>query len=245
MASRALRVPPVLWIAIMAGTVALLALLVTFSDAVVRADTAVLEAVRAQRRVGFERAVFGVTDLAGSPLLLVAVVAVVALVWARRWEAALAVVLAVGLTKAMVALAKALVDRPRPDPTEALDAVTQASFPSGHAASAAALYFTLTFLALRALPGPAGRAVAALGAMLVAVIGLTRVYLGVHYPLDVVAGWLTGGLLAMAAWGLAVRFVPRGGPGEVAREASGHGAGRDGAADVPSVTPDRSSPARR
>lgn len=66
-----------------------------------------------------------------------------------------------------------------------------------------AIYATLTFLAVRALRrGHHQIAIAVIGGALVVAIGLSRVFLGVHYPTDVVAGWLTGGLLVLGSWGL-------------------------------------------
>jgi undecaprenyl-diphosphatase len=63
------------------------------------------------------------------------------------------------------------------------------SFPSGHAAYSVA-YVAMGVIAARVLPGPASRAGLVIGTIVIsAVVGLTRVYLGVHYYSDVVAGW--------------------------------------------------------
>lgn len=67
-------------------------------------------------------------------------------------------------------------------------------------ATAVAVYALLAFIAARALTGLPRLAVATAGAALVLVIGASRVYLGVHYPTDVIAGWLTGAAIALAAW---------------------------------------------
>lgn len=74
------------------------------------------------------------------------------------------------------------------------------AFPSGHAMAAVALYGTLTYLLWKRVPTRAGRVLMALFAsLMIAGIGLSRVYLGVHYPSDVI-----GGYLMSAAWLLAV-----------------------------------------
>lgn len=92
---------------------------------------------------------------------------------------------------------KMLFDRPRPDFTGAVEVFTS-SFPSGHATTSAVVYLTIgVLLAQRATTWPA-RALYLLGAViLVGAVGLSRIYLGVHFPTDVLAGWALG-----AAWAL-------------------------------------------
>ena len=92
---------------------------------------------------------------------------------------------------------KALFDRPRPQLFETVHVFT-ASFPSGHATVSAVVYLTIgALLAERAATWPA-RALYIGGAVLLTVlIGLSRIYFGVHYPTDVLAGWSVG-----AAWAL-------------------------------------------
>jgi undecaprenyl-diphosphatase len=78
--------------------------------------------------------------------------------------------------------------------------------PSAHSASAVALYIMLALIAGTALRGRVrGSAWAATIALALA-IGLSRVYLGAHYPTDVLAGWLTGGILVVGAWALCSRL---------------------------------------
>ena len=92
---------------------------------------------------------------------------------------------------------KLLVSRPRPG-VEHLQAVTGSSFPSGHATQASAFWFSLV-LALRAARVAPRRVRLATGLAiaLVLAVALSRVYLGVHYPADVIAGILLGTAWAM------------------------------------------------
>lgn len=93
-----------------------------------------------------------------------------------------------------------MIERPRPEETEALAHASGFSFPSGHAATAIAVYAVLALVAAKSLTGLPRFAVAGVGALAVVAIGASRVCLGVHYPSDVVAGWLTGGAIAAWAW---------------------------------------------
>ncbi|GAA2087425.1 hypothetical protein GCM10009759_08850 [Kitasatospora saccharophila] len=94
--------------------------------------------------------------------------------------------------------------RPRPPIADwAFDASGHA-FPSGHAFTSALSAGLLAVAVARAHP-PAARPAAAAAALFTAVIGFTRVYLGVHWPLDVLGGWL----LAAAWLALGVRLLPR------------------------------------
>lgn len=203
---RTAQIPPLAWAAMMLGAVIALGGAATMIDAVARADAAVVRELHGEVALrDVEEHVFAVTDLAGSPMLLVGVTAVVTLLLVRRWRAALALILAVALTKLTVAVVKDAVERSRPDTgSQSYDTF---SFPSGHAASAAALYMTLAVL----LAHGHGRAVRALvlctGALLTIAVGLTRVLLGAHFPTDVAAGWLVGGLLALCAWAVVIRLA--------------------------------------
>lgn len=105
---------------------------------------------------------------------------------------------------------KMLFDRPRPD-VEAVSRVFTASFPSGHATVSAVVYLTLGLLLAEAIPGRHLKAYfIGLGIFMTLAVGLSRVYLGVHYPTDVLAGWSLGAAWALACWsGYALLFGRR------------------------------------
>ncbi|MGV9881371.1 phosphatase PAP2 family protein [Streptomyces sp. NPDC003006] len=95
---------------------------------------------------------------------------------------------------------KAAVDRPRPVWPDPVDSAHYAAFPSGHAMTAAVVCGLLLWLLRLHGPGPTlWRAAVALAVLSVAGVGVTRVWLGVHWPTDVVGGWLLGGLTVALA----------------------------------------------
>jgi undecaprenyl-diphosphatase len=99
------------------------------------------------------------------------------------------------------ALLKELFERPRPDVVPHLREVATLSFPSGHALTSAAVYLTLGALVMEMTRSRLGKIYCMAVAMLAtALIGASRVYLGVHYPTDVLAGWLIGLSWALLCW---------------------------------------------
>ena len=99
------------------------------------------------------------------------------------------------------ALLKELFQRPRPEVVPHLRDVMSLSFPSGHAMTSAAVYLTLGALLMRVADRRATKIYCMAFAMLLAgLVGITRVYLGVHYPTDVLAGWLVGLSWALFCW---------------------------------------------
>ncbi len=106
---------------------------------------------------------------------------------------------------ALSSVAKEFFDRPRPDLVSHGSIVYTASFPSGHSMMAAVAYLTLGVLISRALPERRQKAyVLGIAITLTILVGVSRVYLGVHWPTDVAAGWLAG-----AAWAVTCVLVAR------------------------------------
>lgn len=168
-------------------------------------DKAVLAALREpgdlQNPIGpewLEEAARDITALGGVAVLTLLVTFVVIHFLLRgRWRtgAFLAFVVIAG-TLISNAL-KAFFDRPRPDLTGIVHVAT-ASFPSGHATVSAVTYLTLGVVLARASDKHRLKVFYILAAIfLTGIVGLSRLYLGVHYPTDVAAGWALG-----AAWAI-------------------------------------------
>lgn len=106
-------------------------------------------------------------------------------------------------------LLKFAFDRPRPELLTPLAHTVTPSFPSGHALLAATTYLTLGALLARVQPDRGLKVYLMFLAILLAmIVGITRVYLGVHWPTDVLAGWTIGGVWALSCW-LAARWLQR------------------------------------
>lgn len=101
------------------------------------------------------------------------------------------------------------VARPRPDLVPHLVEVNDLSFPSGHAMLSAVTYLTLGLLLAQMQPSRAARYYFVVVAILLTLtIGLSRVYLGVHYPTDVLGGWSAGSAWACLCWLVGRRVIP-------------------------------------
>lgn len=136
------------------------------------------------------------TALGGNGILtLVTLLAVFGLAATGRRRLALSLALSVGGALVASLLLKEGFDRPRPDLVPHGSNVYTSSFPSGHSMMSAVVWLSLASLASRLGGATLGRIALAAAVLVVGLVGLSRVYLGVHWPTDVAAGWLAG-----AAW---------------------------------------------
>ena len=151
-----------------------------------------------------------ITALGGFTVLaLITVFATAMLLLHRRRAQALVFAGAVVFAQAASEGLKHLIDRPRPVLVPHLDLVYSSSFPSGHAVMSPVVYLTLAAVVAVGSPSVRVKAWLLVSAMLLVIaIGVTRVYLGVHWPTDVLAGWALGAAIALIACHVLVRVAP-------------------------------------
>jgi undecaprenyl-diphosphatase len=166
----------------------------------------------------FESVVRDVTALGSKVVLLIFTTAVAVFLAVRRQSHAL-ILLVVSTVGGMI-LADSLKQvfvRPRPELVPHLAAVYSTSFPSGHAMTSAVVYLTLGALLSQLVEGRALKVYfLGVACFLTFVVGLSRVYLGVHYPTDVLAGWSAGLAWAVLCW-MAASYLQRRGKVEPPR----------------------------
>lgn len=150
----------------------------------------------------FEEAMRDITALGGFTLLTITtIVAVLLLVFHDRRREALVFGATVVLAQASSELLKALYDRPRPSLVTHGSIVYSQSFPSGHSTLSAATFFTLATVVASVETKKRTKAlIFGLAILFVVTVGVSRVYLGVHWPTDVLAGWALGASWALVAW---------------------------------------------
>jgi undecaprenyl-diphosphatase len=127
----------------------------------------------------------------------------------RRWAEGLLLVAGAGGGLIISQALKRVFERERPDLAYRAVEAVNASFPSGHAMLSAVVFLTLGVLAARFSDRRRVKVLAVGAAVLVSLlVGVSRVYLGVHWASDVLAGWCVGAAWAMACW-LAAFFVQK------------------------------------
>jgi undecaprenyl-diphosphatase len=182
-------------------------------------DTSILMALRepgdAENPIGpdwLADVMADVTALGGNAVLTLLVVGVVVyLLSVGKRGTALLVGGAVGSGAILSAFLKLGFDRPRPDLVAHLAHAYSSSFPSGHAMLSAVTYLTLGVLLARAHERRRTKIIVmTYGVTLTVLIGLSRIYLGVHWPTDVMAGWALGAAWAALWWLIAWQLQRRG-----------------------------------
>jgi undecaprenyl-diphosphatase len=145
-----------------------------------------------------------VTSLGSIAVLVIVTLAAVGYLFlagksAVAWLMLIAVVGGIALSD----LLKFAFARARPDVVTPLARVFTTSFPSGHAALSAITYLTIGTILARSQPSsPISLYFMSVAVFLTVLVGVSRIYLGVHYPTDVLAGWCIGAAWAMGCWAI-------------------------------------------
>ena len=153
------------------------------------------------------------TALGGPTVIFLMVTAVVGfLALQGRYRTALFILLTAASGEAVNYLLKSLFVRPRPSIVPHLREAFSSSFPSGHAMQSAIIYLTLGAMLMRLAERRLTKIYCCTVAMgLTLLVGLSRVYLGVHYPTDVLAGWIVGLFWASVCWLIEQHYEVRAG----------------------------------
>jgi undecaprenyl-diphosphatase len=216
--SRASLIVLVAMLLVVGGTWAFIAM----ADEVMEGDTQKFDewAVRRLRRADDPATPVGprwlqetgrdITALGGVAVLTLVTFSVAGyLLMARKFHAMWLVLIATFSGLIVSTILKRAFERNRPDIVPHLSYVYTSSFPSGHSMLSAVVYLTLGSLLARLAPGYAVKIYfIALALCLTFLVGVSRVYMGVHYPTDVLAGWTAGLVWAILCW-LVARYLQR------------------------------------
>ena len=143
-----------------------------------------------------------ITAMGSAVVLIVMTLLVVGYLWmSGRRRVAVLIAIATAGGQALNLFLKHTFARERPDAALHLVEVSSMSFPSGHSMASSIFYLTIGALLARTAKRKREKAYFVLAALLITfLIGFSRVYLGVHYPTDVLAGWSAGTAWAMTCW---------------------------------------------
>jgi undecaprenyl-diphosphatase len=160
-------------------------------------DEAVLRWFQSHRSPGLTRVAMEVTALGSGSVIIMVVLLASVFLWLtkHKWSVYVLMLVVFG-GKLLNTLLKGGFGRERPSIVESITDVSSQSFPSGHAMSSIVAYGSIAYLIGRLEPSKRLRyTIWAVAILLVLAIGATRMYLGVHYPSDIIGGYVAG-----AAW---------------------------------------------
>jgi undecaprenyl-diphosphatase len=215
-----LKRPELTWLFVGLGACVLLLVFLQLAGEVIEGDTQafdtkILQALRSpddpSRPIGppwIEESLLDLTAIGGPTVLGLVVLAVIGfLLLQTRFRTALFVATTWLSGEIVNSAMKHAFNRPRPTIVPHLREVFSTSFPSGHAMESAIVYLTLGTILMRVADSRLTKLYClGIAVLLTVLVGTSRVYLGVHYPTDVLGGWIIGFVWASICWLVEERF---------------------------------------
>jgi undecaprenyl-diphosphatase len=180
-------------------------------------DVKILQALRSSSDpaqpigpTGIEGVLLDLTALGGPTVLALVVLSIAGFLALQGRIRTAAVILTTAISgEVLNTIMKRTFNRARPSVVPHLRDVYTTSFPSGHAMESAIVYLTLGAILMRVAERRLTKLYClGIAVLLTALTGISRVYLGVHYPTDVIGGWIVGFAWASVCWLAAQRFEP-------------------------------------
>jgi membrane-associated phospholipid phosphatase len=166
-----------------------------FRNVMVVFDNSFIWMIRYFANPGLDKVMIYITDIGfGTSYIMIVAISLLLLTYFRRWREVAGMVICLTGGAVLNFWLKFLFHRSRPDLFRVVQE-TGYSFPSGHVIASMCFYGMGAFLIMRTISSWRGRlAVATLAGILIIAIGISRIYLGVHYPTDVLAGFAAGSM---------------------------------------------------
>ena len=163
-------------------------------EALIRADLRIINLISQFRTPFLNQFMLFITYLAKGEIIIIAVIfSLIILTLFRKWSYFYSLLISVAGGELFVWIIKNILERPRPPITNALVVETSYSFPSGHSFVAIAFYGLIIFFLFEIFKKRSQRILTTtLGLILIILIGFSRIYLGAHWPSDVLASYTSG-----------------------------------------------------
>lgn len=163
-------------------------------ETLIKADLRIINLVSQYRKSYINELMLFITHLAKGEVITVAVIfSLIILFLLNKWSYLKSLLVSVIFGQLFVWIIKNIIERPRPPLSEALVAETSYSFPSGHTFAAIAFYGLITFFIFKSLKKKnLKKIILFFGSVLIILIGFSRIYLGAHWPSDVLASYASG-----------------------------------------------------
>jgi len=164
------------------------------NDPLIQSDLKIINIVQILRTSNFNQIILFITNLGNWHIIFLGIIlSSIVLILLKKWQHLLTLLISTAVGELLIWVMKNLFKRPRPELLNVLTPENSFSFPSSHSFVAISFYGLITYFIFRTVKSKRLRILTAVsGTVLISMIGFSRIYLGAHFPSDVLAGYAAG-----------------------------------------------------